>query len=275
MEEKRKMEYPTIIQALGILAMLLGTGILLTVLFSALTGFSTTYNFNPALTGLVNLLSFCIILFYITRKTGLPLEYFTEIRFFNIKILIPILVTLIGLIIIISEIDNVTQYFFPMPDEVKDIFNQLLNIKGNIIPSFIILIIVAPLTEELLFRGIILRGFLKNYPAFKAILIQALFFALIHLNIWQYSSAFIAGIFLGWLYLNTKSWLICFIVHAFFNFTPILIQILPIDVNGFTSVIPEKTVFQPIWFDLSGIVLIVTGFLWLKKIFDSEQTNMI
>ena len=269
-EDNKNTNYPTVLQASGILAILLGFGILLTIIISSFIGFSPN-SFNPAMTGIVNLLSFCLILFYIIRKTHLPLEYFIEIRFFNIKILMPVLFTIIGLIIIVSEIDNVTRFFIPMPDDIKALFNQLLSIEGNIIPSIIILLIVAPLTEELLFRGIILRGFLKNYPAIKANLVQSLFFSLIHFNIWQYSSAFIVGLFLGWLYLKTGSWLICFFVHSFFNFAPLLIQLIPLNIKGFTSAIPEKIVFQPLWFNLMGFILIAAGILWLRFLFDSNE----
>ncbi len=66
--------------------------------------------------------------------------------------------------------------------------------------------ILAPLVEELVFRGAILRSLLawRNKP-WAMIAISALFFALIHMNPAQMPHAFIVGLLLGWMYWRTGS----------------------------------------------------------------------
>ncbi|MCS3736592.1 CPBP family intramembrane glutamic endopeptidase [Mucilaginibacter dorajii] len=81
--------------------------------------------------------------------------------------------------------------------------------------------------EELLCRGIVLGGLLKNYPPYKAILISALFFALIHLNPWQALPAFFSGLFLGWIFYKTKSVIPGMIIHATNNGLVMLFVFLP------------------------------------------------
>lgn len=45
---------------------------------------------------------------------------------------------------------------------------------------------IAPLLEELLFRGLILRGFAQRYAPLRALWLQALLFGLAHANVHQF-----------------------------------------------------------------------------------------
>jgi membrane protease YdiL (CAAX protease family) len=88
----------------------------------------------------------------------------------------------------------------------------------NSTPISILSIVVAPaIFEELLFRGIILNGFLRIYKTRNAILLSALLFGLIHLNVSQFFGGFTAGLLLGWVYTKTGSIIYCVIMHAFNN----------------------------------------------------------
>lgn len=66
--------------------------------------------------------------------------------------------------------------------------------------------LLAPIAEEVVFRGAILRsllGWTKRHWA--AIAISALLFCLVHLNPAQMPHAFCAGLLLGWMYYRTGS----------------------------------------------------------------------
>lgn len=73
--------------------------------------------------------------------------------------------------------------------------------------------ISAPLLEEILFRGIILDGFLKNYSPRKAIIWSAIIFGLIHMNPYQFIGATLVGILMGWIYWRTRSLWLCILIH--------------------------------------------------------------
>ncbi len=87
--------------------------------------------------------------------------------------------------------------------------------------------LVGPVCEELLFRGILLRGIEARYRARGAVnlavLTQALFFALVHLNRFQFPYALGAGIVLGYLAWWTGSILLPLAVHVLINTTQIAI----------------------------------------------------
>lgn len=66
--------------------------------------------------------------------------------------------------------------------------------------------LLAPVCEELVFRGAILRALLSWTPRhWVAIAISALLFALVHANPAQMPHAFVIGLLLGWLYYRTDS----------------------------------------------------------------------
>lgn len=83
--------------------------------------------------------------------------------------------------------------------------------------SFATVCVVAPLLEEMLFRGLILRGFLIHYTPAQAILLQALLFAVFHFNWVQALVAFSLGLVAGWLYWRTRSLIPAIAAHALFN----------------------------------------------------------
>lgn len=74
--------------------------------------------------------------------------------------------------------------------------------------GYIVVGILAPLGEEMVFRGAILRVLLKvfneRFPWF-AIVISAFLFGLVHGNMAQGSHAFLIGLLLGWMYWRTDS----------------------------------------------------------------------
>lgn len=97
--------------------------------------------------------------------------------------------------------------------EIEESFNNsswsVLFVKG---------VILAPLFEEVIYRGIILNGMLKRYSPEKAIVISALIFGFIHLNLPQGLNAFIIGLMIGTVYYYTRSLSICMLMHAANNF---------------------------------------------------------
>ncbi len=74
-------------------------------------------------------------------------------------------------------------------------------------------VLLAPVLEEILFRGIMLDGLLKRYSPAKAIIWSAVLFGIVHLNPAQSVGAFALGLPLGWLYYRTGSLLPCIALH--------------------------------------------------------------
>ncbi len=125
-----------------------------------------------------------------------------------------------------------------VPGFIKHLMQQM---KENPLSTFIPIAIFAPLLEEVLCRGIILRGLLHYYSPWKAILWSAGIFAVIHLNPWQAIPAFLLGSLMGWIYYKTRSlWATIFIhfINNSFSFAiTVLFPKLPDDIT-YSSIIP-------------------------------------
>jgi len=133
-----------------------------------------------------------------------------KINAFPTVIIFILVVTMIAIQVILEPL----QSFFPPPDFLVAMTKAL---HDQPFVLFFTIVIAAPFLEEILFRGIILDGFLKNYKTAHAILISALLFALIHGNLTQGTGALILGILLGWIYWKTDSIIPCILLHLINN----------------------------------------------------------
>ena len=74
--------------------------------------------------------------------------------------------------------------------------------------------LVTPISEELLFRGFVLRGLLRNIGPGPAVVATALVFAALHLEPGAMIPIFFTGVALGWLFVRTGSLWPCIAAHA-------------------------------------------------------------
>ena len=90
----------------------------------------------------------------------------------------------------------------PLPDWSGDSLEGLLGSRWG----YLAVCIFAPLVEELVFRGAILRALLKTAQShWVAITVSAVLFSAVHLNPIQMPHAFCVGLILGWMYYRTSS----------------------------------------------------------------------
>jgi hypothetical protein len=81
----------------------------------------------------------------------------------------------------------------------------------------LIVCVIAPVVEEMFFRGIVLRSFLHRYDRARSIWGSALLFGAAHLNVYQFFVALLVGGLSGWLYERGRSLLPCIALHVAFN----------------------------------------------------------
>lgn len=109
--------------------------------------------------------------------------------------------------------DALTSALPPMPDWLKSLMESMTT--GNLWVNFLLVSIMAPLFEEWLCRGMVLRGLLNSggMRPFWAIVVSAAFFALIHMNPWQAIPAFLLGCLFGYVYYRTGSLKLTMLMH--------------------------------------------------------------
>lgn len=129
-------------------------------------------------------------------------------------LVVPIVLTVGGGVFWITDLTNLMLLFFPVNESEYMALTRLLD--GGVV-SLISTCLIAPLIEEMLFRGVILRAFLENYSVGNAVLLSSLLFALFHMTVSQLPVAFIVGCFLGWLYVRTRSLWPSIMGHFLYN----------------------------------------------------------
>ena len=105
----------------------------------------------------------------------------------------------LGIIIISDELDRIINSFLPAPEYILDL-NGLLQPESlmGFVLLFIAVSIIAPLGEELLFRGFFQQVLEEHWKdVTRAVLVTALFFAMIHMNPYWFIQIYILGILLG------------------------------------------------------------------------------
>lgn len=102
-------------------------------------------------------------------------------------------------------------------------FTMMLDYK---IAAFITVCILAPILEEIIFRGFVLRGMLQNkVNPIVAIIMSGLIFGAAHLNPWQFIGAGFLGIVFGYIYYRTKSLILCIFLHALNNILSFVLMV--------------------------------------------------
>ena len=126
--------------------------------------------------------------------------------------------------------------------------------------------ILAPLTEEVVFRGAILRtllGMMSKRNHWVAIMISAAIFGAVHGNAAQFINALFMGLLLGWMYYRTRSLVPGILLHWVNNtMAYILTNLLPQSDGKLIDLFhgDEKTVYYAVGFSLC---ILIPSFLQL------------
>ena len=116
--------------------------------------------------------------------------------------------------------------------------------------------ILAPLAEEVVFRGAILRtllGIMSKKNHWVAIIISAAIFGVVHANLAQFINALLMGLLLGWMYYRTKSLVPGILLHWVNNtMAYVLTNIMPQSDGKLIDLFhgDEKTVYYAVGFSL-------------------------
>ncbi len=207
---------PDILIAIGIILFLFALEILIGAGFHDA---GTIFKYGDPHASIISVISTGVVIstvMYFTGLTYTSLFHSSKNSIISTAFILfpPIIIVIFGsmwwFIDFISFIDE----FIPENNASIEMLNRMMN--GGFI-TIMSVCFIAPFLEEMLFRGIILRGFLNHYSPRKSIVLSALIFGLVHLNLYQIPVAFILGCFLGWLYYSSGSLWPSILAHALYN----------------------------------------------------------
>jgi len=260
-----KMAYPTVKQGWGVIGLLIlvsiGVGVPIYLIQLAL---------GETLKGFMSFVGYSsqfIALILITRTWWKKNPKNNGILIFNnfpVIILPVVIIVTMAMLIINVEITS----WVPAPEWLMELFKDMAqdNLWG-----LLTLAVAAPILEEILMRGIVLDGMLKNYNPWKAIVWSAVLFGIMHLNPWQFVSAFFIGLVMGYLYWKTKSLLLCIFIHALNNGTAFYLMKANPDASTWTEMFGLSATDRVIVF--TGAILIVFfAYKYFERFFKTRET---
>ncbi|MCG8541725.1 MAG: CPBP family intramembrane metalloprotease [Clostridia bacterium] len=202
---------------------------------------------------LINLLIVYWIVKRIRRKQefNLKFEYKPKIKeyLFSVLFLFAYLFIFSNSVGMLIEKIEVSQW-------VVEAFDEMLM---NPFVAFVSICIIAPVFEEIIYRGIILEQLSKRYSITTSIIVSGLIFGLIHFNLHQSVNAFFIGLILGFIYIKTNSLLLCMFWHFANNFLVFMSSMYVSDtVRGG---VPGFSIVQFVF----GIILFIASYKFFNK----------
>jgi membrane protease YdiL (CAAX protease family) len=141
----------------------------------------------------------------------------------TLMVLVPPVLLLVPLVLLLDHaLMAVVHRLFPLSVWEEQAFAGM--VAGNL-ASVIATCVLAPIFEEMLFRGVLLRAFLTQHARWAAICYSALLFGAAHLNVYQFLLAFWLGLLLGWLYERSRSLVPCIALHAAVNTAVVVLEL--------------------------------------------------
>lgn len=181
------------------------------------------------------------------KKTAEDQQYLKE-KVIQAKPVVMITIVAVGTYFLAILIASVIEFVSP---ETMEQYNALMEtaLGGSGMLAFVAAVILAPINEECIFRGLILRNLKKYFSIPVVIILQAVMFGIFHMNWVQGLYVLPIGAALGYVAVKSRSVLPCIYMHFVYNLMSFVLGLLP---DTFQS-----NVFAAI------AVAVSVGILWL------------
>jgi membrane protease YdiL (CAAX protease family) len=208
------LSYPTIAESWGALGwfLLINLGFVLLVILPMKGVFHTTGLAKTVLTLSLGALSNGLLVLWLRRRAGAE-------RWLGLRWQLPhrpwvafgLLLPLVPALAVVLSV----QGFLRLPHWAAG--KWLAELAAHPVLTLVFGCVAAPVLEEVLMRGVLLRGLLRNYQPAVAIGQSALLFGIFHFNPAQSLNAFFMGLLLGWVYYRSRSLWLCIGLHGLYN----------------------------------------------------------
>ena len=158
-------------------------------------------------------------------------------------------------------IDLLSKIWTPADGGIEAVTEAIFS--GSLWATVISTVIMAPLMEELMIRGLTLNKLLSGTTVKKSIIVSSIIFGIIHLNILQGLNAFVLGVVLALVYVKTRSLILCMLCHAANNLMSVIGGVLVINEVANVDAIN-------MWMNIGCIVLGIVGTYFFFKSKDAE-----
>ncbi len=229
---------------------------------------------DPLALGLAQAAAFGLVIFVTVQlfATRRSLRETLAVRF-NLSTRSAALLVMMGLALQFpfSELSNLAHQFWPVPLADQQRVLELLTTRtlGESLSVIIAIVIIAPVVEEVFFRGALFEGLQVRYGATFAIIITAVLFGVSHGSIGASIYATVAGLLFGALRLRTDSVVPGVVLHASVNAVPVLLSPAVIQLPGF-NVASAEAQHLPWWILVSASAIAVLAAFAFLHVYRDE-----
>jgi len=200
-------------------------------------------DFSLIMTYIIVLIMIILLAYFVNAKRQLSLE-------FNFKLTNLHLLPLIFLLLLTFQIG----LNFPLQRIIGSLISSEINTSKSIFSAAYIAgaVFLAPLLEEIIFRGIILKGLLTLNSPKKAIIISSIIFGLIHGQPGMIIGAIFFGFFFGYIYYKTNSLGLTMLLHFTSNLFGLIAYFLNLNFGS-----PNFKTITDLYGSLSWLLLLI------------------
>ena len=166
----------------------------------------------------------------------------------------------------------IARYFPEVYEELSSVITEESNLH-----FFILAVVLAPLVEELVFRGLLFSRLTAKWGMIRAMVVSSLAFGLLHFNP---IGAFVFGVVACVLYVRTRTLIVPIVLHALNNFIVWILIVLELGEQG--SYVPPESAGDLAYQGLiamliaSPVVFVLLGRWWPSRgtqlPYDANQT---
>ena len=204
-----------------------------------------------ASTGIVCVLAsvMCILIVNADRK-----KHPEENEYVYPKLLLPSIIAAAGACIF----GNMLLSFSGLPenDDAFQMVNEAI-LGSEVWLQILVAVILAPLTEELLFRGVVYKRIDRAYGFWPAAIISSLLFGALHGNLSQFIYASALGMLFAYAYYKSGKLSVCIIMHLAANAVSLLL-------DGIVLLFEDPAIYS-IAMTVLGAVLLAVGLIMMIK----------
>jgi len=166
------------------------------------------------------------------------------------------------MIVIVDFIYSLTQKWMSIPEDYVASLKELRpsGLLSTVL-AFLGICVLAPISEEIVFRGMVQRVFARNMGGVLALFLAGIFFGAIHLTPQLLLSMIAFGIFLGFLFYATWNLTYTILAHSILN-TVSYVQLLTLPENELASSPPYADNY---WVLLASALLLAYLLTRIKK----------
>lgn len=151
----------------------------------------------------LSLFGSAIIIKYVKSKSSISKLGFNKVSFEDLALALPAYAVYFLAIIAVNILLSTLLPNLNLDQAQETGFNQAGG--TGLIFAFVTLVLIAPIYEELLFRGFVFRGVAAKYGLWPAAIVVSALFGLAHGQLNVAIDTFVLGLAASWLVYNTKS----------------------------------------------------------------------